>query len=336
MSEKMDLFLLNELNNIIEEKNFNRPKSFQELKNLINKNFNNITQSYIIFYQSKENKEIEINNNEDYKSCSNDILFIRNIEPNNIDQSLFAINYNKLSESKKERLDEKYTCFICCDNIKNENPYFCYICQKIFHNKCLKDWEQKRKAENAMLNCPNCRFELMLKDWKQKLDFDDKRKNDAEVMNELNNLKINKNFIENLNKINTKKINKLEEEKNQIYDKYNHYIKNTHDLFQNILEKLKVINSLINPKNNSSMITNIIKDISVKTIEGKIKDLSNIIMDEFKQIIEHIKKDKANNVLQKNLTLNENKNKNNIKKNENKLNKQNKDIKKMKIMNNQI
>ena len=49
------------------------------------------------------------------------------------------MNYNKLSESKQDILDEKYNCYICNSNIKNENPYFCYICQKIFHEKCLKD-----------------------------------------------------------------------------------------------------------------------------------------------------------------------------------------------------
>ena len=44
---------------------------------------------------------------------------------NNIVQSVFEKNYKELSEEKKELLIEKYTCSICLEIIKYENPYLC-------------------------------------------------------------------------------------------------------------------------------------------------------------------------------------------------------------------
>ena len=57
---------------------------------------------------------------------------------NNIAQSVFEKNYEQLPESKKELLNEKYNCSICIEIIKYENPYYCYVCEKKFHQSCLK------------------------------------------------------------------------------------------------------------------------------------------------------------------------------------------------------
>ena len=70
------------------------------------------------------------------------------------------IFYNNLPESERDKLDEKYNCFICSEKIKNEKPLFCYICQKIFHNNCLKNWGIKKNLQNEELNCPDCRNKL--------------------------------------------------------------------------------------------------------------------------------------------------------------------------------
>ena len=72
-----------------------------------------------------------------------DIIFIKEINNDDLEKSIFSINYDKLSESKQDILDEKYNCNICSIIIKNEKPYFCDKCQKIFHEKCLKDWDNK-------------------------------------------------------------------------------------------------------------------------------------------------------------------------------------------------
>jgi len=193
MSDKLKLFLLDNSTNIIAEANIKKPKSYEDLLKSIKKAFKNIYSDFILFYQSIDNKEVIINNNEKYQKIK-DILLIRKNEKQINQDSIFSMNYNKLSESKQEILDEKYNCYICNSNIKNENPYFCYICQKIFHEKCLKDWEKKRKELNEILNCPYCNNLLEFEKWKKKLDFIDNRKNEAENMDKINNLEKKKNF----------------------------------------------------------------------------------------------------------------------------------------------
>ena len=39
-------------------------------------------------------------------------------------QSVFEKNYNQISESKREILNQKYNCGICLEIIKHENPFF--------------------------------------------------------------------------------------------------------------------------------------------------------------------------------------------------------------------
>ena len=85
-----------------------------------------------------EQKIITIDDDEKFKSI-NDILFIGPKERRALENSLFEINYNKLSESKQDILDQKYNCNICTLIIRNEKPYFCYKCQKIYHEQWLKD-----------------------------------------------------------------------------------------------------------------------------------------------------------------------------------------------------
>ena len=154
-----------------------RPKDYEEflkkIKKIINKyNF----KSYIIYIKDKNNKKIEINDEGKFKSIKN-TLFIREeeIKIDNIHQSVFTTNLNKLKESDKEKIEEKYCCVLCCIIIKNENPYFCYICQNIFHEKCLKDWEQKCKLNNKNFECPGCRNVLHLEKWNKKKNYEENR-----------------------------------------------------------------------------------------------------------------------------------------------------------------
>ena len=244
MSNKVDIFLLDITNNIIEEKNIIKPNTFQDLLISIKNNFKQLPESFNIFYQSSNNNEIIVNNNEKYKSIG-DILFIRKSEQNNLDKSVFSLNYDKLSESKQDILDEKYNCSICFKIIKNENPLFCYICQKNFHKKCLEDWDKKSRLKNLKLSCPNCRNELPLEQWKPKLDFEDNRKNDAEMIN----LLLNKNNNNNNNNI----IDELKNENIKLKEKYDKYIEKTFNIFKNIFTEFKEINSLlkINKINNN-------------------------------------------------------------------------------------
>ena len=104
------------------------------------------------------------------------------------EKSMFDINYGKLPESHKTILNEKINCFICSMKIKNENPYFCYKCQKLYHNECLKEWDKARQTINKCLSCPNCRNELSLNKWNKKLHYEENRNFLSFIMNKLNHI----------------------------------------------------------------------------------------------------------------------------------------------------
>jgi hypothetical protein len=206
MEEKLDLLLLDNSNNLIEERNIPKPKTYSELKIIIKNNFTKLPEYYQIFYRDEYNFKKIINNEDEYK-FSKDILFINELEnKDNIKESMYELNYDKLSESKQDILDEKYNCFLCLTAIKNEKPYFCYICQKIFHHECLENWDKVRRLHHKLLNCPNCRNELPLDQWKQKLDFEEDRKKVADVLNKINKYKLSSDLNNNINMINEKRI----------------------------------------------------------------------------------------------------------------------------------
>ena len=72
---KIDILLFNDLNDIIEEININKPKTYSDLLSLVKIKLKNLPNNYSIFFIS-DKKEIAIKIDEDYK-LSKDILFIR-------------------------------------------------------------------------------------------------------------------------------------------------------------------------------------------------------------------------------------------------------------------
>ena len=278
MSDSIDIFLLDKSNNVVDEINIKKPETFDMLKTCINNNLKNLPVYYLIFYPSSNNNEIEINNNEDYK-LAKDILFIREIE----EKSIFIKNYDRLSEEKKDMLDEKFNCSICSEHIKDENPFFCYICQKIFHHECLKKWNNKMELQKESLKCPICRNELPLDKWKEKLDYDDNRKEYIETMDQLNKLKTQ----------NAKQ--------NEIINNYRQYTQKITTLFQNLFNKINEINSLIKLKINSDY-HNILKKLLSNFDIDLIEHLSTIINEEFEKIKGYINnKMDYNNSIEDNL-----------------------------------
>ena len=217
----MDIFLLDSSNNTQEEANIIRPKNYQKLLEQLNQSLKNLPENYELFFFDENNNEVIINNEEKYKKVGN-MLFVRKSNKKLIQESMFQMNYDKLSESKRELLDEKYNCILCSVIIKKENPYLCYKCQKIFHDKCLKDWDKQCRENNQNFSCPNCRNELTLDKWNKKLDYEDNRKEYANLINKINELK----------DINNKTIG----------------------FFQNLLNKINTIDLLLKLKNNSKII----------------------------------------------------------------------------------
>ena len=281
MSE-LKLYLLDNSNKIIEEVCIPRPNSYKDLLDGLNQHFKQLSHNFKVFYSSN-NIEEEILNEDDYQS-SNNIIYISQKKNNNLLQSIFTRNYNKLPESKQEIFNEKYSCSICSDLIKDENPYLCYICQKIFHHKCLEDWAKSCCSINNDLSCPNCRNILPLNKWKTKLDFEEIRKNDSALMNLLNERETPLNL----------------------------FMEKTSNFCRNIINRINEIHSLINDEENIEL-ENLRKELDCNFIaEPPIDDLSYVISKELDFFIKYIKnknidkdKEKDNKEIQKKNICNE-------------------------------
>ena len=281
----MDVFVVDNLKNIKEELKIEKPRNYKHLLELLLSKIKNIPQSYEIFILDKDNKEIIINNDDQFQNIK-DILFIREIEKNNLKLSLFSKNLNELSESKKEILSEKYSCLFCSKIIKNEDPIFCYKCQKVFHKKCLEDWDKKCKEQNKNLTCPNCRNELSLEQWNKKLEYEENRQNDAYLINKINEFKINNNMNNNINIIKERKLNELKDENNkqtELIIKYENYIRKTFEIFKYILNKLNSFHiSLKLEKNNK--LNDLIANYPLNSENLYLDEITNIINEEFEII----------------------------------------------------
>ena len=295
-------------NNTKEETNMPKPKSYLEFLQQIKSKFKNMPEYYEIFMLDEDNKEIKINNEETFKKVV-DILFIREIDKAMLEQSLFSLNYDKLSESQQDILDQKYNCILCTIIIKNENPYLCYKCQKIFHEKCLKDWDKKCKLQNKNLECPNCRNELPIEKWNKKLDYEENRKDNANLMNKINEYKLNNNMNNNINIIKDKKINELKEIKQyDLLNKYEIYINKTIEIFKGILNQINSIHNSLNLENSNKLnnLMKIYENLNINNID--LDDISGVIIKELEQVKNYIVLNKNINKKNDNFLLNENKN----------------------------
>ena len=101
----INIFLLDDSNNSKSELKIIKSKTYIELLNQIKQKFEIIPENYEIFILDDKNNEIKIDNEINYNKIE-DILFIREINKNILEKSLFDLNYNKLSESMQDKLDE--------------------------------------------------------------------------------------------------------------------------------------------------------------------------------------------------------------------------------------
>ena len=271
MMKNLQIFLLDNLGNTKNEISVIKPKTYEELLDLLKQKFKNISEYYELFIIDKNNQEIKINTEGKFELIEG-ILFIREIEDKLLEISIFEKNYNELSESKQEILDEKFNCLLCSIIIKKENPYLCYKCQKIFHEKCLKDWDTKCKSQNKSLLCPNCRNELSIEKWNRKLNYEEER--------------VEKGYI--LNKINELKNNKIKQ--NELIQKYEKYIYQTIEIFKNILVQLNSIYNLLKLEKNIKL-NNLINQYPLNINNLDINKISNIIKENFNQFKIYIMND---------------------------------------------
>ena len=270
----INVFLLDNLYNTKEEITLKKPNNYQELLFQIKQQFKYLPKYFEVFCLDKNNKELKINNEEKYRIIE-DILFIREVEPNNLEVSLFEKNYNKLSDSKREKLDEKYDCYICFTKIKYENPYLCYKCQKNFHEKCLKDWDDKCKLQHQIFSCPCCRNETPINMWNKKFDYEENRIEMGNLIDKINELKENK--IQQFNTI----------------QKYSKYIEKTFETFRNILLQINSIHSMLKFNYNFNL-NNIINSFHLNLDNLAITEISNIINYELEQFKLYLMNNKNN------------------------------------------
>ena len=299
----ISVFLLDNSNNFKSKTSMKKPSTYKELINQIKSEFKDMAKNYEIFIIDKQKNDIKINSEEKYKLINDEVIYIRELDKKSFKLSVFGNNFKKLTQSKKQKLEEKFSCILCCTFIKNENPYFCYNCQNIYHEKCLKDWDNKCKSQNKILSCPNCRKELPIEQWKKKLNFDENRNDVANLMNKINEYRNDKNLRKNINVLNDNKINE-----------YKKFMEDTKDIFKAILDKLNSLHILLKLSSNKNL-NDLINKYPNNSENLDLKNLSKIINEELEQIIFNLKNNKKLNIYQRIITNNQTgKNNNNTEK----------------------
>ena len=177
-----------------------------------------------------------------------------------ITQTVFEKNYKELPESKKGLLDEKYSCSICYEIIKYENPFLCYECQKIFHHSCLKSWDTRQKQLGKELTCPNCRNRLPFEEWKVQRNYDENRTRDVTILNQA---------VKSFN---------LDE-----------YVDKSLILFKIIVNKLNSMHSKLE-FDKSYKLNNLIEEFKSNLIIPSLDDISAVIVEELELLDEYIQK----------------------------------------------
>ena len=180
----INIFLIDELYNIIEKINLNKPNRYSDLLASIKANLKNLSKDYSIFYLLDDFNESIVSTEKEY-GLVDDLLYIRNIE--------VSKPIDKLEESLTNIVEDKHLCLICREIIRNGKPLFCYRCQKLYHKECLYNWKLNQELEFRDLKCPNCKYKLEFEQWETKLDYEDDMIRGEQTLNifkEYNQLKV--------------------------------------------------------------------------------------------------------------------------------------------------
>jgi len=280
---KINVILFDTTNKFKKEIRISKPKSYQLLLNHIKNRFK--YKSFEVYTLEEKDEIIKIDNEEKYKSINN-LLVIREIDTNELRQSTFKQNFNELTESRQSILGVKYNCAICLIMIENENPFFCYQCQNIFHEKCLKDFDKKCKLENKDFVCPICRDKLSIEEWKKKLDFEDNKNEYGDLLEQIKQNKFIVGIYNLLMKKKTKKIREINKKNKELNEHLKTFKEKIGNILLNIFKKVDFFNSLIKMSDNN--ILNNLINIFPLNYENKLDDISNVINDKFEKLKNYI------------------------------------------------
>ena len=221
MSEKLNIMIFDESNKIIEDVIIPRPKSYEDLIKSINETIKKPYQNFIIFYKTKNDKEIIIDSNEVYNKTS-DLIFIKeNKNPPN------CRNVLKFKDSK-QKLDYKGNIKIEVETIDKKN--ILEEKEKNNNNLNLMGANEIKKLENENENITN-EHEKFFGKTAQLL------KNVLNKLNEINSM-LNKN--KNIKNKNSLLINLIEEiSKNNIKSNIDIISKTILKEFESIIPLIK-------------------------------------------------------------------------------------------------
>ena len=222
MSETIKIVLIdnNNKNKYLEEIEIERPKTLDDLRSKLKKKMKNFPDYFNLFYKS-DDKEINIQNNEEYQLSKNNILFICQNNPEEHAGTLYNKNINNtlLENKKEENLIEDNDQTILS---KNENKKIKKIIEE--NNKFIEAtilffksiYKRLKEIDLLINNTKNNKLENLIKNLSQEIilkSYDEISKIILEEMDIIYQYINNKLIINSINGENT---NENKKEKTRI------------------------------------------------------------------------------------------------------------------------
>lgn len=235
MSKNIKIILVdneNKKDKDLEEFEIEKPKTLEELRDTFEKKMKNCPDYYNLYYISND-KEINIQNNNEYNLFSNNLLYIRKVNPQENASTIFKKSINTISLIENKNEEDKIDDNDQIDQLKKEikqknkiieenNKYieksivlFKNICKKLNHIHLLINPEINKSLENIIKEISS---EKMLKSY---YDISKIISDEMDTFYEYLSNKLNKNSINEENIIENKKV----KEKNKDIEKFGTQIK---------------------------------------------------------------------------------------------------------------
>ena len=229
MSKNIKVFLIDNKNEYLEEIGIEKPQTLDEFLLTLKHKMNNFPDYYSLFYIS-DDKEINIQNNDQYHLFSNNILYIRKENPKENAGTLFKISINtsllenknekdkmvendEINELKKEIKEKEKIIEENNKYIEKTFLFFKRICKKLKTIHLLINPEINNLLENLIKEIS---YEKLLNSFNEISDI---------ILEEMDDFQEFLNNKFNINSINEKKNTKKKKEKTKTHKKFETQIK---------------------------------------------------------------------------------------------------------------